>query len=94
MNALFDIIPCQTPLILLPSSWKIEFKYFSPVSTIIGMLFLLKDCSNLSKFFHILHISVYCDILGKGRRNVLPLCCSNMPVNTFVLGNSLVSCVL
>ena len=43
--------------------------------------------------FHILHISVYCDKMGKGRRNNLPLCCSTMPVNTFVLGNNSVSCV-
>ena len=32
--------------------------------------------------------------MGKGRRNILPLCCSTMPVNTFVLGNDPVSCVL
>ena len=34
-----------------------------------------------------MHISVYCDKMGKGRIS-LPLCCSAMPVNTFVLGNN------
>ena len=35
-----------------------------------------------------MYISVYCDRMVKGRRIVLPidLCCSTMPVNTFVLG--------
>ena len=42
--------------------------------------------------FHILHISVYWDKMGKGRRSNLPLCCSTMPVDTFVLRNNSVSC--
>ena len=35
-----------------------------------------------------MHISVYRDKLWMGRRNIVPLCCSTMPVNTFVLRNN------
>ena len=47
----------------------------------------------MKSYLHILHISVYFDEMGNGRRHILPLCCSTMPVNTFELGNNSVSCV-
>ena len=34
-----------------------------------------------------LHISIYCDKMGKGRRNIFSLRCSTMPVNAVVLEN-------
>ena len=43
----------------------------------------------------ILHISVCCDKMGKGRRNNLSICCSTMPVNTYVLGKQFgIMCIL
>ena len=57
MNALFDRISCQTPLILLPSSWKLIYNYFLGYLQHRDAIFYLMPLSHDRKFASVRFIS-------------------------------------